>query len=101
MNEELLSANEAARRLAISPATLYQWLAQSNAGALMIRGQPVTIDYFQGGRKGQGRIRIAAAEVERLKELMRVRPRRLPQRRPPKRHDQYPGIYVELGDPGN
>ncbi|MHC4400604.1 MAG: helix-turn-helix domain-containing protein [Planctomycetota bacterium] len=99
MENDLLSTSDAAQRLGISRATLYQWLADSNASTLVIRGQPVTIDYFQGGRKGQGRIRIETAEVERLRELMRVRPRSRPQRRPPKRRDQYPGVYVELGDP--
>ncbi len=101
MENELLSTTDAARLLGISRATMYQWLADSDAGAFMIRGQPVTIDYLQGGRKGQGRIRIEAAEVERLRELMRVRPRLRPQRRPPTRAQHYPGIYVELGDVGD
>jgi hypothetical protein len=65
----------------------------------MIRGRPVTVDYFQGGRKGQGRIKIEPKEVERIKELMRVRPRPVRQRRPPKRRKDFPGITVELGDP--
>ena len=80
---------------------MYQWLADSNAGTLVIRGQPVTIDYFQGGRKGQGRIKIEVCEVERLKELQRVRPRLIRPRRPPTRRHYYPGIYVEPGDPGD
>jgi len=54
MERDLLSATEAARRLGISRLTLYQWLADSNAGTLVIRGQPVTIDYFQSGPRGQG-----------------------------------------------
>ena len=78
---------------------MYQWLADSDAGTLVIRGQPVTIDYFQGGRNGQGRIKIEACEVERIKELMRVRPRPARQRRPPTRRHHYPGITVELGYP--
>ena len=78
---------------------MYEWLAQSDAGELVIRGQPVTIDYLQGGPKGQGRIRIEAGEVERLKELQRVKPRLAKKRRPPRRREQYPGIFVELGDP--
>jgi len=98
MERDLLSAAEAARRLGISRETLYQWLADSNAGTLVIRGQSVTIDYFQGGPMGQGRIQIDANEVERIIELMHVRPRVHRKRRPPKRRRQYPGIYVEPGD---
>ncbi len=87
--------------LGISTASLYDWLAQSDAGTLVIRGEPVTIDYFQGGAKGQGRIRIEAQEVQRLKEAMRVRPRPVRHRRLPTRTHHYPGITVELGDPGD
>jgi hypothetical protein len=101
MTERLFSAQEAADRLRISTATLYDWLAQSNAGTLVIRGQPVTIDYFQGGRKGQGRIRIEHREIERLQEAMRVHPSPRRQRRPPVRRQCFPGITVELGDPGD
>jgi hypothetical protein len=100
MYDNLLCSKEAARRLGISRACLYEWLGQSDAGAFMIRGQPVTIDYLQGGAKGQGRIQIAAVEVERLKDLMRVRPRKLPSRRLPDPHSNYPGITVKLGRPG-
>ena len=100
MENDLRSAPEAARRLGISTAGLYDWLAQSNAGALVIRGQPATIDYFQGGPRGQGRIKIKADEVERIKKLMRVRPGPARQRRPPtSRKQQYPGITVPLGRP--
>ena len=98
MDDGLLTSEEAARRLGISRTTLYDWLAQSDAGSLMIRGQPVTIDYFQGGRRGQGRINLEAREVQRLVELMRVRPRPDRSRRPPTRRQHYPGITVELGD---
>ena len=94
----MLSSEQAARRLGISVLTLYDWLSQSDAGSLVIRGQPVTIDYFQGGRKGQGRIRIETAEVDRLRELMRVRPQPARTRRPPRPRQHFPGIYVELGD---
>jgi hypothetical protein len=99
MDDELLTTRQAAQRLGIARASLYAWLAQSNAGALVIRGQPVTIDYLQGGPQGQGRIRIAAQEVRRLQDLMRVcpsapRPRRTPVVRP-----SFPGITVRLGRP--
>ncbi|MBL8798492.1 MAG: hypothetical protein JNM56_31645 [Planctomycetia bacterium] len=63
--------------------TLSDCLGQSDWGLLVIRGQPVTIDYLQGGAQGQGRIRIEAGEVERLKYLMRVWPHRVLPRRPP------------------
>ena len=78
---------------------MYQWLAESDAGTLVIRGQPVTVDYFQGGRRGQGHIRIEAAEVERLRELMRVRPHPARKRRPPVKQQHFPGIHVKLGNP--
>lgn len=100
MADDLLSANEAARRLGISTASLYAWLAQSDASALVIRGQRVAIDYLQGGAKGQGRIKIEAREIERLKDLMRVRPQPTLQRRPPVKTDNFPGITVKLGLPG-
>ena len=74
---------------------MYQWLADSDTGTLVIRGQPVTIDYLQGGPKGQGRIKIEAREVERLKELMRVRPRPPWQRRPPTKLHHYPRLPVD------
>ena len=98
---ELLSTTDAAQRLGISRASLYDWLARSDAGTFVLRGCPVTIDYLQGGAKGQGRIKVEAGEVERLKELMRVRSRPARQRRPPVRRHHYPGITVELGDPGD
>ena len=99
MDQELLTAKEAAGRLGITVTSFYDWLGQSDLGLLVIRGQPVTIDYLQGGSQGQGRIRIEAAEVARLRELMRVRPRHVPLRRPPVRRDNFPGITVALGRP--
>jgi hypothetical protein len=99
MENELLTSREAARRLGISRTSLYDWLAQSDAGTFVIRGRPVTIDYLQGGAKGQGRIMIEASEVERLKELMRVRPRPVRHRKPPTKCSHYPGITVKLGCP--
>lgn len=99
MAEEWLSTQEAARRLGIAVSSLYDWLGQSDRERLVIRGQPVTIDYLQGGPQGQGRIRIAPGEVERLTELMRVRPQPTTGRRPPVRPDRFPGITVPLGRP--
>jgi hypothetical protein len=101
MVAESLSAQEAAKRLGISASSLYDWLGQSDRGLLVIRGQAVTIDYFQGGPQGQGRIRIEAAEVERVKELMRVRPQPTALRRPPIRRTAFPGITVTLGRPND
>jgi hypothetical protein len=96
---DLLSACQAARRLGVSVTTLYDWLGLSDHGLLIIRGQPVTVEYFQGGPQGQGRIRIEASEVERIIELMRVHPQRArPVRRPVPRQ-AFPGITVPLGRP--
>jgi hypothetical protein len=97
--ERLLSANEAAERLGITKTSLYAWLAQSDAGNLVIRGVPFTIDYLQGGAKGQGRIKIESREVQRIREAMRVRPRPDRPRRPPRRRQTFPGITVKLGRP--
>jgi hypothetical protein len=55
--------------------TLYGWLQQSDAGEFEIRGQPITIDYHQAGRRGRGRIKIESGEIDRLLSLMRVTPR--------------------------
>ncbi|WP_430454403.1 DNA-binding protein [Rhodopirellula europaea] len=76
MPPELLSTHDAAVRLGISPLTLYDWLSQSDAGNFVIRGKDTTIHYFQGGRKGQGRIKIAESEVHRLLSLMAASPRK-------------------------
>ena len=99
MADDLLFATEAARRLGISTSRFYDWLSLSDLGQFNIRGQPITIDYFQGGPKGQGPIRIAAREVERLIEASRVRPASF--RRPVERRSTYPGITVDLGLPSN
>lgn len=99
MDDELLTTRQTAQRLGISTASLYSWLAQSNAGTFVLNGQPVTIDYIQGGAKGQGRIRIEAREVDRLRDLMRVQPSPQPVRRPPVQHTRFPGITVKLGRP--
>jgi len=100
MLEPLLSAKEAAQRLGMAVATLYSWLGLSDHGLLVIRGVPTTIDYLQGGRRGQGRILLEVREVERLKEMMRVRPQSFHFRRPPSlRMEGFPGINVPLGRP--
>jgi len=80
MNDDLLSVREAALRLGIQPTTLYDWLGSSRRGLLEIRGQRVSISYLQGGAKGQGRIWLEASEVERIRELMRVKPTSAPVR---------------------
>ena len=99
MSEDLLTSRQAARALGISAASLYDWLAQSNAGTFVLHGRPVTIDYFQGGAQGQGRIKVEAKEIERLKDLMRVRPQPALQRKLPVKTDNFPGITVKLGRP--
>ena len=99
MGEELLNTREAAQRLGIATASLYEWLAQSNAGAFLIGGRPVTIDYLQSGPRGQGRIKIESREIDRLKNLMRVRPQTALQRKPPIKTGDFPGITVKLGRP--
>lgn len=71
---KLLTSEQAAAKLGISVLTLYDWLSQSDSGKFAIRGQAITINYFQGGRRGQGRIRIENQEVERLQDAMRVQP---------------------------
>ena len=99
MSSELLSSDQAAQRLGITVPTLYDWLGQSDAGEFVLRGQSMTISYFQGGRRGQGRIQIEAAEVDRIQESMRVRPQPNPRRRSPTKPRHYPGIIVPLGHP--
>ena len=74
-------------------------LSQSDVGEFVLRGQSVTINYFQGGRKGQGRIQIEATEIERLQNLMRVRLQPQLKRRQPNRLQHFPGITVTLGRP--
>ncbi|QDU29222.1 Helix-turn-helix domain protein [Anatilimnocola aggregata] len=101
MDDNFFKPAEAAHRLGISVATLYDWLGQSDYGLLEIRGQRVNINYLQGGAKGQGRIRIPAKEVDRLLELMRVTPKRVPQRQLPVPSHALPGITVPLGRPTN
>lgn len=99
MTDDFLQPRDAARRLGITVTTLYDWLSQSDYGLLRIRGEQVTIDYLQAGPSGQGRIRISDTEVQRLLELMRVKPKRIVIRRPPIKQTQFPGITVPLGRP--
>jgi predicted site-specific integrase-resolvase len=99
MSGTWLTAREAAERLGITATSMYDWLARSNRGEFYLRGQQVTIDYLQGGARGQGRIRIADTEVERLLEAMRVRPQPVRPRRPPTTPHHFPGISVPLGRP--
>jgi hypothetical protein len=99
MTDDLLDPREAARRLGIAVPTLYDWLSQSDYGLLKIRGEQVTVDYLQAGPQGHGRIRIAVGEVQRLLELMRVKPKRMVTRQTPVRQNVFPGITVPLGRP--
>ena len=94
-----LNSSQAAQRLGIAVSTFYEWLSQSDAGEFVIRGQAITIRYLQGGRRGQGRIRIDESEIDRLKEAMRVFPQPQPRRRPPFQLRDFPGITVQLGRP--
>jgi hypothetical protein len=75
------------------------WLGQSDRGILVMRRQSYAIDYLEGGPAGQGRIRIEPAEVERLREAMRVRPRNTPLRQVLLRRATFPGITVALVRP--
>lgn len=99
MLSELLSSEQAARRLGICALTLYDWLGQSDVGEFVIQGQPVTIDYYQGGRRGPGRIKIDAQEIERLLLLMRVTPRTTYARKRPERKTILQHITTKLGRP--
>ena len=80
-------------------ASLYDWLARSDCGEFIIRGQPFTIDYLQGGARGQGRIQIEVSEIERLREAMRVRAQAIRCRQRPQQVQHFPGITVPLGRP--
>ena len=80
--------------------TVYDWLGRSRRGFFVLRGRVVMVEYYQTGAKGQGKIRIPAREVDRLKELMRVPVEPARARRPPVRPDKFPGITVPLGRPG-
>lgn len=99
VSDELLTAAAAARRLGITVTTLYDWLSRSRIGELEIRGRRVTIHYLQAGAKGQGRIRIETAEVDRLRDLMRVQTQPIVRRAPRTTPTHWPGITVPLGRP--
>ena len=101
MLTELLSSQQAACWLGISTATWYDWLSQSDAGTFAIRGQPVSINYYQGGRNGQGRIKIDRQELERLLGLMRVPAKSTLVRRPPTKKASFQHITAKLGRPGD
>lgn len=99
MAKRLLNSKDAAATLGLSVLTLYDWLGQSDVGELVIRGQPVTIEYYQGGRRGQGRIKIDTQEIERLLLLMRVTPRTTYARRCPEKKTILRHITTKLGRP--
>lgn len=96
---ELLSSETTAQRLGIRVLTLYDWLSQSDNGVFEIRGQTVTIEYYQGGRRGQGRIRIDAQEIGRLLSLMRVTPKATYLRKRPEKVTTLQHITTQLGHP--
>jgi hypothetical protein len=100
MSRKLLTTHEAAAELGICRATLYEWLSQSDAGDFVVRGRPFTIEYFQGGRNGQGRIGIAREEIERLIEAMRAKPKPRRQRNQPA-PQHFPHITAKLGRPAS
>ncbi|TWU40061.1 hypothetical protein Q31b_34050 [Novipirellula aureliae] len=79
--------------------TLYDWLTQSDVGEFQVRGQQVTIDYLQGGRRGQGRIKIPEKEVQRLLDLMRVKPKSPRSNRPKPIKRSLQHITTTLGRP--
>ncbi|WP_231740541.1 helix-turn-helix domain-containing protein [Thalassoglobus neptunius] len=96
----LLTSQQAADALGISVLTLYDWLGQSDVGEFEIRGEAVTVEYYQGGHKGQGRIRIDETEICRLLSLMKSQPK--PQRRrqiPKKNAAPFQHITAKLGRP--
>ena len=99
MTNNLLNSGEAAKRLGVSTLTLYDWLSQSDAGTFVVRGHPTTIHYFQGGRKGQGRIRIPESEVNRLLSLMVVMPRAVKARKPSQKRRSLQHITAKPGRP--
>ena len=99
MASRLLNSKDAAAALGVSVLTLYDWLSQSDAGQFEIRGQPVTIDYFQGGRRGQGRIKIDTQEIDRLLSLMRVTPKTKQVRQRPEIRTSLQHITTHLGRP--
>ncbi|MEZ6125220.1 MAG: DNA-binding protein [Planctomycetaceae bacterium] len=97
---DLLTSQQAAEALGISVLTLCDWLGQSDAGEFEVRGEPVTIEYYQGGRKGQGRIRIDGAEVRRLLSFMRSTPKPQCRRQSPtKKSNSFRHITTKLGRP--
>lgn len=97
--DQLLTARDAAAKLGISVPTLYDWLGRSDVGDFRLRGEPFTVNYLQGGARGQGRILIEAAEIERIKQAMRVQPQSCRARRRPVLRQSFPGITVPLGRP--
>ena len=99
MAKQLLNSKDAADSLGLSVLTLYDWLGQSDVGEFVIRGQPVTIEYYQGGRREQGRIKIDAKEIERHLLLMRVTPSTTYARRRPEKKTILQHITIKLGRP--
>ncbi|MBA4020254.1 MAG: molybdenum-pterin-binding protein [Pirellula sp.] len=96
---QLLTPAQAACVLGIERTTLYGWLGLARRGLLVLGGRPFDLTFRQTGAAGQGRILLEAAEVERLREHLLVRPRTFVERRPRLPTRSFPGIHVPLGKP--
>jgi len=68
MSTTLISTANAADCLGIAVRKLYEWPSQSDAGEFQIRGRNVTIDDYQGGRRGQGQIKFYIIMPTQLNE---------------------------------
>lgn len=98
-SHRLLTPAQAASVLGIERTTFYGWLGLARRGLLVLGGRPFDLTFRQTGAAGQGRILLEAAEVERLREHLLVRPRTFVERRPRLPTRSFPGIHVRLGKP--
>lgn len=100
VSSDLLTPAQAAQRLGIQTTTFYDWLGRARIGRLVLHGKPFALRFRQTGTRGQGRILIETAEIERLSECLLVRPRQVLSRAPRSPARTFPGIHVPLGRPG-
>lgn len=98
-SRQYLTPAQAAAALGIERTTFYGWLGLARRGLLVLRGRKFELSFRQTGAAGQGRILIDVAEVERLREFLRVRPQTVVERRPRRPIPEFPGIQVPLGRP--